>query len=69
MTCILGRNGVGKTSLLRAIFGLQSIRVGPHNLGRSRIDSVGGASARPRRLGTGAARPRDFCQAERAGEP
>jgi urea transport system ATP-binding protein len=28
VTCILGRNGVGKTSLLRAIFGLQPIRVG-----------------------------------------
>ncbi len=27
-TCILGRNGVGKTSLLRAIFGLQPIRAG-----------------------------------------
>jgi urea transport system ATP-binding protein len=28
VTCILGRNGVGKTSLLRAIFGLQAIRAG-----------------------------------------
>ncbi|HEY0525239.1 MAG TPA: urea ABC transporter ATP-binding subunit UrtE [Stellaceae bacterium] len=28
VTCILGRNGVGKTSLLRAIFGLQPIRKG-----------------------------------------
>jgi urea transport system ATP-binding protein len=28
VTCILGRNGVGKTSLLRAIFGLQAIRNG-----------------------------------------
>jgi urea transport system ATP-binding protein len=28
VTCVLGRNGVGKTSLLRAIFGLQSIRAG-----------------------------------------
>ncbi|HKU96054.1 MAG TPA: urea ABC transporter ATP-binding subunit UrtE [Vineibacter sp.] len=26
--CVLGRNGVGKTSLLRAIFGLQAIRGG-----------------------------------------
>jgi urea transport system ATP-binding protein len=28
VTCILGRNGVGKTSLLRAIFGLHAIRSG-----------------------------------------
>ena len=28
VTCILGRNGVGKSSLLRAIFGLQPIRCG-----------------------------------------
>jgi urea transport system ATP-binding protein len=28
VTCILGRNGVGKTSLMRAIFGLQPIRSG-----------------------------------------
>ncbi len=28
VTCILGRNGVGKTSLLRAIFGLQPIAAG-----------------------------------------
>jgi urea transport system ATP-binding protein len=28
VTCVLGRNGVGKTSLLRAIFGLQAIQSG-----------------------------------------
>jgi len=28
VTCILGRNGVGKTSLLRAIFGLQPVHAG-----------------------------------------
>jgi urea transport system ATP-binding protein len=28
VTCVLGRNGVGKTSLLRAIFGLHPIRKG-----------------------------------------
>jgi urea transport system ATP-binding protein len=28
VTCVLGRNGVGKTSLLRAVCGLQSVRAG-----------------------------------------
>src|SRR5579883_2467330 len=28
VTCVLGRNGVGKTSLMRAILGLQPIRAG-----------------------------------------
>lgn len=28
VTCVLGRNGVGKTSLMRAIMGLQSVRNG-----------------------------------------
>ena len=28
ITCVMGRNGVGKSSLLRAIFGLQPIRAG-----------------------------------------
>jgi urea transport system ATP-binding protein len=28
VTCVLGRNGVGKTSLLRAVVGHQSIAVG-----------------------------------------
>ena len=28
VTCILGRNGVGKTSLIRAVSGMQSIKNG-----------------------------------------
>jgi urea transport system ATP-binding protein len=28
VTCVLGRNGVGKTSLMRAIFGIQPIKAG-----------------------------------------
>ncbi len=33
VTCVLGRNGVGKTSLLRAVFGLERVRAGKVNLG------------------------------------
>jgi len=53
VTCILGRNGVGKTSLLRAIFGVQPIRSGrirwenqllndlpPHRRARTRLALV-----------------------------
>ena len=36
VTCILGRNGVGKTSLLRAISGRQGIA--------RRVDHLGGAA-------------------------
>ena len=42
ITCVLGRNGVGKTSLLRAIFGLQAIRGG-----RVAWDGVDLAGRRP----------------------
>lgn len=40
VTCILGRNGVGKTSLVRAIMGLQPISQGTIRLGDVRIDSM-----------------------------
>ncbi len=32
VTCVLGRNGVGKSSLLRAIMGVQPVARGTHHL-------------------------------------
>jgi len=40
VTCLLGRNGVGKTSLLRAIFGLQPIRAGRIAWEGERVDGL-----------------------------
>jgi len=40
VTCLLGRNGVGKTSLLRAIFGLQPIRSGSITWEGERVDTL-----------------------------
>ncbi len=51
MTCLLGRNGVGKTSLLRAILGLQPIRSG--TIAWDGADVAGIAPHRRARLGFG----------------
>lgn len=40
VTCVLGRNGVGKTSLLRAIYGLQPIRKGSINWDGKVLDGL-----------------------------
>src|ERR1700761_8057532 len=40
VTCVLGRNGVGKTSLMRAICGVQPIRKGSITWGGKRIDGM-----------------------------
>ncbi|MGL5114499.1 MAG: urea ABC transporter ATP-binding subunit UrtE [Beijerinckiaceae bacterium] len=40
VTCVLGRNGVGKTSLMRAIVGHQPISAGTISLGSERIDAL-----------------------------
>ncbi len=51
VTCLLGRNGVGKTSLLRAILGLQPIRSG--TIAWDGADLAGIAPHRRARLGFG----------------
>jgi urea transport system ATP-binding protein len=40
VTCVLGRNGVGKTSLMRAIVGHQAISSGTISLSGERIDGL-----------------------------
>ncbi len=40
VTCVLGRNGVGKTSLMRAVVGQQGISAGSISLGGDRIDGL-----------------------------
>ena len=67
VTCLLGRNGVGKTSLLRAIVGLQPIASGSIALEDQEISSCRPTSG-PARRGAGAAGPRDFPVADGEGE-
>ena len=40
VTCVLGRNGVGKTSLLRAIVGQQPISAGPISWDSKQVDTL-----------------------------
>src|SRR6185312_7152513 len=40
ITCVLGRNGVGKTSLMRAVIGLQPIRAGKIMWGDADISAL-----------------------------
>ncbi|MFM7345091.1 MAG: ATP-binding cassette domain-containing protein, partial [Tagaea sp.] len=40
VTCVLGRNGVGKTSLLRAVTGQKSISAGAIEFEGARIDAL-----------------------------
>ena len=40
ITCVLGRNGVGKTSLLRAIMGLQPVATGQIKWRQEEITSL-----------------------------
>ncbi len=40
VTCVLGRNGVGKTSLMRAIVGREPVSAGSIRLGDARLDGL-----------------------------
>ena len=66
VTCVLGRNGVGKSSLLRAIVGHQPIRGGTHRLRRARTcRSLPTHRAGQARHRLRAAGPRDLSAADR----
>ena len=69
VTCLLGRNGVGKTSLLRAICGLQPIASGSIALDGARRLAPAALRAGAARRGAGAAGPRDLPAADGEGEP
>ncbi len=68
VTCVLGRNGVGKTSLLRAIVG-QHPPVGRADRLRRRAAHRLALRPRPRRHRLRPAGPRDFPAADGEGEP
>src|SRR5215472_3857516 len=68
VTCVLGRNGVGKTSLLRAIFGLQPIRAGRITW-EGRVLNDLPPHKRARRVGPGSSGPRDLSSADDIREP
>ena len=48
VTCVLGRNGVGKTSLLRAIVGQQPVSAGQHQLAGREYHDAAAACQRAR---------------------
>ena len=69
ITCVLGRNGVGKSSLLRAIVGHQPVSARQHPLRRPGHHPHAGPRAGAARHRLRAAGPRDLPAADRAGEP
>ena len=69
ITCVLGRNGVGKTSTLRAVCGQVQALGRPDRLGRAGHHRPVHGRARPARHRAGAAGARDLPAADRRGEP
>ncbi len=68
ITCILGRNGVGKTSLLRAIVGRHPVRSRAHHVGRHRHHLAAALRTLPPRHRLRAAGARDLSAADRSRE-
>ena len=69
ITCVLGRNGVGKTSLLRALAGHQPISAGRILLDGQPLDGLTPACPCPQRDRLRAAGPRDLPAAHGGREP
>ena len=68
VTCVLGRNGVGKTSLLRAMVGQYPIAVGLDHLRRRRHHGLQALRAGAARHRLRAAGPRDLSAADGGGK-
>ena len=66
VTCVLGRNGVGKTSLLRAIVGQHPVSAGAITFDGNDITKLSHRRARPPRHRHRAAGPRDLPAADGA---
>ena len=66
---VIGRNGVGKSTLLETIMGHTTLHAGEIAFGGRRIDAVAGVPARPGGPRLRAAGARDLPVAHGAGEP
>ena len=69
VTCVLGRNGVGKTSLLRAMVGQYPIASGSITFDGADITRLEALRAGAARHRLRAAGPRDFSAADGGGKP
>ena len=69
VTALMGRNGVGKTSFLRAIVGEQPIARGEIRFDGKPLGRIAAARARPPRHRLRAAGPRHLPAPHRAGKP
>ena len=69
VVCLMGRNGVGKTTLLKSVMGLLRPRAGHVSFDGPRPDPRQPRRPRPRRHRLRAAGPRDLSAADGAGKP
>ena len=69
VTCVLGRNGVGKTSLLRALVGQHPVSAGTITFEGKDITKLSTVERARRGIAYRAAGPRDFPAAHGRGKP
>ena len=69
VVCLMGRNGVGKTTLLKAIMGLLNPRAGQIRFGQSRHDAMGAAQTGQGRVRLRAPGPAHLPVPDGAREP
>ena len=66
--CLMGRNGMGKTTLLKCIMGLLHVEFRQHHIRRNRFAEVPRRAAGQARHRLRAARARDFFASDRGGK-